>query len=78
MKCFYCCLNLDASSLISVTSVKRLFLRVEVTTRSALSAIFASTAIVDLTLSVMNLKPVSKLYDLLNNKGLNPLISESF
>ena len=58
-------LYLDASSLISVTSVKqsakRLTFGVEVTTLSALSTIFASTTIVDLTLGVDKFKTVSKI-----------------
>ena len=61
MKCFYYYLPLDASSLISVTSVEMLNLKVRVTTLSALSAIFASTTIVDLTLIVHGLKTVSKI-----------------
>ena len=54
-------LILDASSLISVTSVKMLHLVVQVSTLSALSAIFDSTTIVDLTLGVYDLKTVSKI-----------------
>ena len=54
-------LILDASSLISMTSVKRLHLVVQVSTLSALSAIFDSTTIVDLTLGVYDLKTVSKI-----------------
>ena len=61
MKCFYYYLPLDASSLISVTSVERLNLEVQVTTLSALSAIFDSTTIVDLTLNVADLETVSKI-----------------
>ena len=61
MKCFYHYLHLDASSLISVTSVERLGLVVQETTLSALSAIFASTTIVDLALNVADLKTVSKI-----------------
>ena len=41
-----------------MTSVERLYLGVRVTTLSALSAIFASTTIVDLTL---DLETVSKI-----------------
>ena len=59
MKCFNY-LHLDASSLISVTSVERLQLTVNITTLSALSAIFDSTTIVDLTLNVDGLEAVSK------------------
>ena len=58
MKCFYYYLHLDASSLISVTSVETLALGVRVTTLSALSAIFASTTIVDL---ILILETVSKI-----------------
>ena len=54
-------LHLDASSLISVTSVERLNLGVRKTTLSALSAIFASTTVVDLSLGVGDLKTVSIL-----------------
>ena len=61
MKCFYHYLHLDASSLVSVTSVERLDLLVGETTLSALSAIFHSTTIVDLTLNVDDHKPVSKI-----------------
>ena len=61
MKCFYHYLHLDASGLISVTSVEELNLEVRVITLSALSAIFASTTIVDLTLKVDDLKTVSKI-----------------
>ena len=61
MKCFYYYLHLDASSLISVTSLERLYLGVRVTALSALSAIFDSTTIVDLTLRVHGLKTVSKV-----------------
>ena len=59
MKCFYCYLHLDASSLISVTSVERLILGVQMTTLSTLSAIFDSTTIVYLKLGVNDLKTVS-------------------
>ena len=61
VKCFYCCLHLDAGGLISVTSVQRLELSVQVTTLSAVSAIFHSTTIVDLTLGVYGPKTVSIL-----------------
>ena len=61
MKCFYHYLHLDASGLISVTSVESLFLLVGETTLSALSAIFASTTIVHLTLGVYGLKTVSEI-----------------
>ena len=61
MTCFYHYLHLDASGLISVTSVERLYLVVEVTTLSALSAIFDSTAIKHLTLRVNGLRTVSKI-----------------
>ena len=57
----YPCLPLDTRRLISVTSVERLELGVEVKTLSALSAIFASTTIVDLSLGVYGLKTVSKI-----------------
>ena len=60
-KSFYYYLPLDASGLISVTSVERLELRVRVTTLSALSAIFDSTTIVDLSLTVNHLKTVSEI-----------------
>ena len=61
MKCFYYYLHLDASGLISGTSVKRLNLEVQVTTPSALSAIFDSTTIVDLAFDVDSLETVSKI-----------------
>ena len=61
MKCFYLHFHLDASSLISVTSLESLDLGVRVTTLSALSAIFASTTIVDLSLVVEILETVSKI-----------------
>ena len=44
-----------------MTSVERLNLEVQVTTLSALSAIFDSTTIVDLTLNVADLETVSKI-----------------
>ena len=61
VKCFYHYLHLDASSLISVTSVERLYLEVKVTTLSALSAIFDNTTIEDLTLFARALETVSKI-----------------
>ena len=61
VKCFNYYLHLDASSLISVTSVERLDLGVGVATLSALSAIFGSTTIGDLTLFVYHLETVSKI-----------------
>ena len=66
MKCFYHYLHLDASGLISVTSMERLNLGVGETTLSTLSAIFDSTTIVDLTLhmydlNVFGLETVSKI-----------------
>ena len=61
MKCFYHYLHLDASGLISVTSVERLALGMRETTLSALSAIFASTTIVHLILGVYDLKTVSTI-----------------
>ena len=66
VKCFHYYLHLDASSLISVTSLERLSLGVQVTTLPALSAIFDSTTIVELSLGVGDLKTVSKKYHLLN------------
>ena len=58
---YYYYLHLDASGLITVTSVEKLYLIVQVIKLSALSAIFDSTTIVDLTLCVVDPKTVSKI-----------------
>ena len=51
---YYLHLLIDASGLISVTSVERLNLGVDMTTLSALSAIFDNTTIEDLTLTALD------------------------